>query len=124
MQSEDFKKTLLGIAFGEKYAAIWKQAKESIPGQLAVVFGVQDEISPSKISVRFSAKSENVKVLGGIFENRFIGKAEIIELSKLPSKEELLAKLVGSIASPMSGFARVLSGNIRGLLQVLSAIKN
>jgi large subunit ribosomal protein L10 len=118
------KKTLLGIAFGKKYALMWEQAKKDIPGQLAVVFGVKDEIAPAKISGQFSKQNENLKILGGIFEDKFIGKVEVIALSKIPSREELLAKLVGSISSPISGFANVLQGNIKSLIRVLAKINN
>jgi len=116
------KKTLLGIAFG-KDNALWKKAKESIPSQLAVVFGIKDEIAPAKITEQFTKESENIKILGGIFESRFIDKAEVIVLSKIPSKEELLAKLVGSIFAPVSGFVNVLQGNIKGLITVLAKAK-
>lgn len=117
------KKTLLGIAFGEKHALIWKQAKGQIPGQLAVVFGIEDEVALAKFSVQFSKENENLKILGGIFENKFIDKAEIVALSSIPSREELLAKLIGSVASPVSGFVNVLQGNIRSLLSIFSQIK-
>lgn len=117
------KKTLLGIAFG-KDNALWNKAKESIPGQLAVVFGTKDEMAPAKITEQFTKESENINILGGIFESRFIDKAEVIVLSKIPSREELLSKLVGSIFAPVSGFVNVLQGNIKGLLYVLSKIKN
>ncbi len=116
------KKTLLGIAFG-KDNDIWEKAKENIPGQLAVVFGIKDEIAPAKITEQFTKESENIKILGGIFESRFINKAEVIVLSKIPSREELLAKLVGSIFSPVSGLVNVLQRNIKGLVYVLSKIK-
>ena len=43
-------------------------------------------------------------------------------LAKLPTKEELLAKLVGTLNAPISGFANVLAGNLRGLVQVLKGI--
>jgi len=102
------KKTLLGLAFGEKYAAIWEQAKVNIPGQLAVVFGVTDEIAPSRISVQFGKKAEALKVLGGIFEEKYIDKAKVLELASLPSRSELLSRLVGSLSSSMTKFVRVL----------------
>jgi large subunit ribosomal protein L10 len=47
---------------------------------------------------------------------------EVMALAKLPSKQELLAKLVGTINAPVSGFVNVLAGNIRGFVQVLKAI--
>jgi len=116
------KKTLLGIAFG-KDNAVWKGAEESIPGQLAVVFGIKDEMAPAKVTEQFSRES-GIKILGGIFENKFINNAEVIILSKIPSREELLSKLVGSISSPMSGLMNVLQGNIKGLINVLTKINN
>ncbi|MBU2540062.1 50S ribosomal protein L10 [Patescibacteria group bacterium] len=117
------KKTLWGIAFEGANAVIWEEAKKNIPGQLAIVFGIEDEVSPAKISAQFSKESENLKILGGIFENKYANKEMILTLSRIPSRDELLAKLVGSIASPVSGFVNVLQGNIKGLLYALSAIK-
>jgi len=117
------KKTLLGIAFGKKNAELWEEAKKNIPGQLAVVFGMEDEVAPAKVSFQFTKQSENVKVLGGVFEKKFANREMIFALSTIPSRDELLAKLVGSLAAPISGFENVLQGNIKGLLYALSAIK-
>jgi len=114
------KKTLLGVAFG-KDNDIWKKAKENIPGQLAVVFGIKDEIAPAKITQQFIKESENIKILGGIFESKFIDKTEVIVLSAIPSKEELLAKLVGSIFSPVSGFVNVLQAPLEACMFVIKA---
>ena len=115
------KKTLLAKAFG-KDDALWQKAKESIPGQLAIIFGIEDEIAPAKITQQFLKQAENIKILGGIFESRFVDKAEVVVLSAIPSKEESLSRLVRTLQSPMSGLLSVLQGNIRGLLQVLSSI--
>ena len=117
------KKTLVRIAFGQSNISFWNKIKDSIPGQLALVFGIKDEIAPARISNQFGKTNENFKILGGIFENRFIGKEKVLALANLPSREELLGKLVGSIASPMSGFVTVLQGNIKGLVVVLSKIQ-
>ena len=114
------KKTLFGLAFKAKKIKI---DKEKMEGEVGLVFGFKDEIAPAKISYQFSQTNENLKILGGFFENNFIGKDEVVGLANLPSKMELLAKVVGSIASPISGFANVLQGNIRGLINVLTKIK-
>ena len=118
------KKTLIRIAFGQSDISFWNKIKNNVPGQLALVFGIEDEISPARISNQFSKTNENFKVLGGIFENRFIEKNKVLELANLPSRDELFAKIVGSLASPISGFENVLLGNIKGLLVILKSIKN
>ena len=65
---------------------------------------------------------ENLNVLGGIFENAFIAPENVTALANIPSREELLAKAVGSMQAPMSGLVNVFAGNMRGLVQVLNAI--
>ncbi|MBU3934857.1 50S ribosomal protein L10 [Patescibacteria group bacterium] len=117
------KKTLLKIAFGDKNKEIWQKIKDNSPGQLAVIFGTKDEMAPAKITQQFVKENENVKILGGIFESKFIDKAEVVILSAIPSKEELLAKLVGTLSAPVSGLVNVFRGNIKGLVYVLSRIK-
>lgn len=102
------KKTLIRIAFGQSNISFWNKIKSSIPGQVALVFGIDDEIAPARIAHIFSKTQENFKILGGIFEQKFIDREKVLVLATLPSRDELLGRLVGSIASPMSSFARVL----------------
>src|SRR3990167_1972541 len=104
------KKTLIRIAFGQSGISYWNKIKASIPGQLALVFGIEDEIAPARIANKFSKTNENFKILGGIFERRFIEKEKVLELANIPSREELLGRLVGSLASSMASFVRVLDG--------------
>ena len=116
------KKTLLAIAFKELNESIAKNIKK-LTGEIALVFGYQDIILPAKTLWQFSRDFPNLKILGGFVENDFKAADEIIALAQLPSREELLAKLVGSIASPMSGFVNVLQGNIRNFVYIISQIK-
>lgn len=102
------KKTLMRVAFGQSNISFWKQIKDKVPGQLALVFGIEDEISPARISYQFSKENDNLKILGAIFENKFIDKDKVLVLATLPTRNELLSKLVGSIASPMVGLVTVL----------------
>jgi large subunit ribosomal protein L10 len=114
------KKTLLKIAFKEKKIDF---DKEKLEGQPALVFGFKDGISPAKIAYQFSQENENLKILGGFFENKFIEAEEVIELAKIPSRQELLARIVGSISAPISNLANILQGNIKGLINVLTKAK-
>ena len=102
------KKTLIRIAFGQSGLSYWNKIASSIPGQLALVFGHEDEIAPARISNTFAKDHENFKILGGIFESRFIEKERVLALANIPSREVLLGRLVGSLASSMSSFVRVL----------------
>lgn len=116
------KKTLIAIAFKKLNESIAENIKK-LSGEIALVFGYQDVILPAKTLWQFSRDFPSLKILGGFVENNFKAADEIIALAQLPSREELLAKLVGSIAGPISGFVNVLQGNIKGLIYALSAIK-
>ena len=114
------KKTLMGIVFKEKKMEI---GSEKFEGQPAIIFGFQNEMSPLKAAFQFSQENKNLKILGGYFEGKFREAIDIITLAQLPSREELLARLIGGISAPISSFINVLQGNIKGLIYALSAIK-
>jgi large subunit ribosomal protein L10 len=113
------KKTLIGLAL--KDAKIEVDARK-LTGEVALILGYKDEISPAKLIWETANTNKNLKILGGFMNNKLITKEDVENLAQLPSRDQLLAKLVGSIASPMSGFMNVLQGNTRGLVQVLSQI--
>jgi large subunit ribosomal protein L10 len=115
------KKTLMGLMLAE--ANLPKEAMTEMDGPVAVVFGYQDEVAPAKVLAEFAKDHEAVGFYAGVLDGKLINEHAVLELSKLPSKAELLAKLVGSIKSPVSGFVNVLNGNLRGLAQVLNQIK-
>jgi len=114
------KKTLIEKAFKENKLDF---DKKDYKEELALVFGFKDEIIPAKTTYEFGQTNPNLKILGGFFENKFLEAEKVIELAQLPSKDQLLARLVGSISSPISNLVNVLQGNIKGLILVLSAIK-
>jgi len=115
------KKTFVQLIFNEKKI---KSNIRELPGEIALGFGYKDIIEPFKLAHSLSVKVEKLKILGGLMENKIISKEEAITLATLPSREELLTKLVGTIFNPISGFVNVLQGNIKGLIYALSAIKD
>ena len=116
------KKTLFDIAFKEE--KIEDLDIKSFEGKIAAIFGYKDEVAPAKIVDEFQNKNEEkIKLVAGILENKFLNTAEVTALAKLPSKEELYARIVGSLNAPISGFVNVMAGNIRGLVNVLKAIE-
>ncbi len=116
------KKTLFNKVLAESGLA--DVASRKLEGEVAAIFGYQDEILPAKLVNEFAKSHETMQVLGGILEGGMIDREKVLALAKLPSRPELLAKMVGSIASPLSGLVNVLQGNIRNLVYVLSAIKD
>ncbi|MFA5317916.1 MAG: 50S ribosomal protein L10 [Patescibacteria group bacterium] len=115
------KKTLVDVAFADQKIEGLKV--RDIEGEVAAVFGYEDEVAPAKIIDEFKKSHESVELMGGVLENKFIDAAQVQALAKMPSKPELYAKIVGSIKAPISGFVNVLSGNLRGLVTVLKAIE-
>lgn len=114
-----FKKTLMNIAFKE--AGIDVDIKK-LEGQVALAISSQDEVAAAKIIAKMAKANENIKMLGGILGTKELSCEEVKALAKLPSKEELLAKLVGSLNAPISGLVNVMAGNLRGLVNVLKAV--
>ena len=114
-----FKKTLINIAIKE--AGIEMDVKK-LEGQIAVAISSQDEVVAAKIIAKAAEANENLKIIGGLWATEEMSIEEINALAKLPSKEELLGKLVGSLNSPVTGLVNVLSGNLRGLVNVLKAV--
>ncbi len=115
------KKTVAQVALDDQKIDLNVREME---GQLAFVYGGEDEVSAPKIINKFAKDNENLKILAGILEKKPLTQSETVALAKLPSKEELLAKVVGSLKSPVSGLVNTLSGNLRNLVYVLQAIKD
>lgn len=114
------KKTLAGIALKEKGFTVDFKKME---GEIALAFGYADEVSVFRTLYNFIKEHEQLKILGGLVENDFLGQEKAVILAQLPTREQLLAKLVGSISSPLSGLVFVLQGNIKGLINVLAKAK-
>ncbi|MDD4607028.1 MAG: 50S ribosomal protein L10 [Patescibacteria group bacterium] len=115
-------KTLFNLAAKEN--KIENVNTKELNGSLGVAFGYGDEVSTAKVLSEFKKKHEKLNIVGGIFENQFITAEKVEALAKIPTRPELLAKVVGSLKAPISGLANVLQGNLRNLVYVLNAIKD
>lgn len=116
------KKSLVGIALKEANQPAVDL--EAVRGTLTVGLATADEVSAAKVFQDFAKGHETFTILGGILEGRFISASEVKSLAALPSREQLLGQLVGTLQAPISGFVRVLAGVPRNFVQVLSAIKD
>jgi len=111
------KKTLLKIALRDLELNL---EPKKLMGEVGLVLGYQDEISPAKLVYQFSKKHQKLEILGGIINRRFLEAERMIELARLPSKEELFGKLIGTLSAPIYNLVNVLKGNIKGLLYLLT----
>ena len=93
-----------------------------LEGPTAVAFGVEDAVAPAKIISEFIKKTNKTEIKAGVLEGKVVDVAAVNALASLPSREVLVAKVLGSMNAPITGFVTALSGNIRNLLYVLNAI--
>ncbi|MBL7053057.1 MAG: 50S ribosomal protein L10 [Candidatus Portnoybacteria bacterium] len=113
------KKSLIDLAL-EK--ADFKNLKiKDLPGQVGLVFGYEDEVLPAKILYDFSKKNEDLKIMTGLIQSEYLENEAIISLAKLPTKKELLAKLIYSVSAPIHGLNNALQGNLRKLVYILKS---
>lgn len=93
-----------------------------LTGQLLYAFNAEDEVAPAQALANFAKKNPTIEFVGAITpEGQFMAVDDVKSLAALPSKDQLRAQLVGTLGAPLSGFVNVLSGNIRGVLNVMSA---
>jgi len=115
------KKNLIEITFAKKKIPV--EIKD-MNGQVALVFGFKDEISPAKTLWEFEEKNEFPAILGAYLDQEFLNKEKVIELAKLPSKEELLVRFINSIRFPACGLVNALEYNLKGLVYLLNKVAN
>lgn len=115
------KKTLLNIALKE--AGVEGNARE-LSGQIGVAFSADEVMAAKTLSDFVKAnKGTTLAIEGGTLGAKALSVKEVQALAKLPSQDELWAKLVGTLQAPISGFVRTLSGNLSGLVRVLKAVE-
>lgn len=82
----------------------------------------EDPVAPSKVLSKYAKEYDAIKVKVGVLDGEVIDTSRIEKLATLPSREELIAKVVGGISAPLYGLANVLNGNIKGLVVALSGL--
>jgi large subunit ribosomal protein L10 len=115
------KKTLINLAAKDTVGQLDPSTME---GPVVATFSYEDPLSGIQILYKFSKKNENIKLLGGIVDGKMVGPDVIQQYAKLPTREELLAKFIGSINAPLSGFVGIGSSLVGGIVRALSAYKD
>lgn len=114
------KNSLLGLATENCKLKI----EDSIlDGPTATLFSYDDEITPIKILVKALKDAGTGLVKAGFLDGEPMDAAQINRLAQLPSKDELRAKIVGSLGAPLYGIVGVLQANLRDLVYALDQIR-
>ena len=96
--------------------------EQYLHGTTAVAFSYNDEVSGAKIACNAADDTKKLTVKFGLLNGNFVDSKEIEALAKLPSKEVLIAKLLGTLNAPISALARVLNAPVQGLARALNAV--
>lgn len=114
------KNTLLRIAAQEAGIEGLEPALEK---NTAIAVAPEDPVAVAKIICDFAKENKELKVKVGVLDGKVISADEIKALASLPPKEVLIAKLLGSMNSPITGFVNVLQGTIRNVVYALDAVR-
>jgi large subunit ribosomal protein L10 len=100
------------------------ELEEFLLGPTAVTFIEEDAVGAAKVLAKYQKEFEPLEIRAGIVRGEVVGPEQFEALSKLPSKEELYAKLLGTLLAPASSFVRALQGVSEKLVRVLAAIRD
>lgn len=97
---------------------------DNLTGPNITLFAGEDAVAPLKALVEFAKDHEKPSVKIGLLGQELLSMEKLTQLAKLPSKAELIARLIGQIQAPVRGIVNVLSAPSRNLVYALSAIKD
>lgn len=118
------KNTLLRIATSQ-HPTLKSIDPASFTGPMALAMGYDDEVAPARVIFQFAKAHQALEIVGALTpDGQLLDAAAVKALASLPTRQELLGQVVGTIAAPLSGFMQVMSGNLRGIVNVLNAIKD
>ncbi len=101
-----YKNTMMNFAFqGTEFEPLTKH----LEGPNAVAISKNDATAPARIISKYAKKAPTMKMIAGVVEGGYYDEKGVAALASVPSREELLGKLLGSIQSPVANLARVLN---------------
>jgi len=96
--------------------------QENLRGQLLYAFNETDEVAPAQNLAASARTNPQIKFVGAITaDGQLLSADEVQSLANLPTKDQLKAQLVATIGSPLSGVVKVMTANVRGVLNILRA---
>ena len=117
------KNTLLRLAASQTEALADVDPK-TFSGPMALAMGFDDEVAPARLIFQYAKKHNALEIVGAISgDGTVFTAAEVKALATLPTREQLLGQVVGTIAAPLTGFVGVMAGNVRSIINVLNALQ-
>ena len=96
--------------------------REFLQGPTALAFS-EDPVASAKLMAEFADQVESFALKGGVLDGgRILGESDVVALSRLPGREQLIAQVVGGISSPLTSFVTVLNNTVQGLVVALGQI--
>lgn len=114
-----YKNRLVEIAIRE---LAMPEMGELLEGPSAYVFASGDPVAAAKALKTFAGQNDKLVLKGGLMGPSVLDASGVDKLATLPSREQLIAKLLGTLQNPMRGVVSVISGPARGLVTALDAI--
>ncbi len=114
-----YKNTLVHIALAEEELP---SMDEILEGPSAFVFSGEDPVASAKALTTYAKTNKNLVIKGGIMDGAFVNAEQVQAIASLPSREQLIAKLLGTISNPMTQVVRVLNGPMSAFARAVAAI--
>ena len=106
VQYKVYKNTMMKRAFA---GTDCEELSQHLEGTNAIAISTTDATAPARILAKYAKQFPALELIAGVVEGNYNDQAGIQALSTIPSREELLGKLLGSMQSPIANFARVLN---------------
>ncbi len=94
----------------------------ALKGPIAMVVGSESQVDPAKLVVDFAKVNKAMDVVGGMVDGLYLDPDQVVSLSKIPGRDELYAKMMGSINSPLTGIAGTINGVTAALCRTIDAV--
>ena len=95
-----------------------------LAGPTAAVFGYADAVSGPKVLVDFVKKIKKTEIKAGVLNGTVVNAGQIEQLASLPTRDELIAKLAGTLNAPIAGLAMALNAIPSGFARALAAVRD
>ena len=95
---------------------------DALKGPVAIAFGFGDEVTPAKVLTKFIKEAKKGQIIAAALDGKLLDAKETAKLAELPSKEELYAKMLGSINSPATGIVGAVNAVMSGLVRAMDQV--